>query len=149
MGLGNQSYNAVNHPIGPPGTPLAIAGSGTTPGTIVPATGAGAGASTSFATGQAANDAGGSFTLTAAGTPAAGVIANINLTNPYPAQNPPNVVVNIVDNTASPNVPVLGGNVPNNVGGSITQFQIVVSAALTAGHSYTVTYGVEGGAGSA
>lgn len=124
--------------------PLALAGTG----------GAGAGATTTYPGGTGSgstavdtlgyrpNDSRGSFLLAAAGTPVAGVVAQVNFANPY--AGPVNVNVSAVDTTASPAVPVTVGAVLALTGsGATAGFQIVTTPALTAAHSYLISYDVQ------
>jgi hypothetical protein len=125
--------------------PLAASGTG----------GAGAGATTSYnggtGTGASAvdtlntvpNDSRGQFILTTAGTPVAGLIAQVNFTEPY--TGPVNVVPGCVDITASPNVAIAVGAVLSATApGATTGFQIVsTGTALTTAHAYLITYNVE------
>lgn len=123
--------------------PLAVGGTG----------GAGAGSTASYpggtGTGVSAvdtvgfkpNDTRGSFIITAAGTPVAGLIAQVNFANPYSQPVTPGVTA--VDTTASPNVPInVGVVVTTSAPGATTGFQIATTPALTAGHSYLITYDV-------
>jgi hypothetical protein len=140
MPLTPQEYDQLNHPVPVPGGAMTAAASGSVAGTIIPvAAGAGAGSTTSLSTGQNATDAAGVFTITAAGTPAAGVVATINLLNPYPAQELPAYGCNIIDTTASPNTPVAAAVVPVVTSGQVSTLN-VVSAVLTAAHVYEVEY---------
>lgn len=123
--------------------PLAVSGTG----------GAGAGSTTSYVggtgTGASAvdtintvpNDSRGQFVLTAAGTPVAGAVAQVNFTQPYNGVVNPQVTC--VDTTASPNVAVVVGPVLNaSAPGTTTGFQVACATALTAAHSYQITYDV-------
>lgn len=124
--------------------PLAVSGTG----------GAGAGSTTSYVggtgTGAAAvdtlktgpGDDGGSFTLTTAGTPVAGLVAQVNFAQPY--STPVSVVISCVDTTASPNVAVPMGAVLNaSAPGTTTGFQIAsAGTALTTAHVYQISYNV-------
>lgn len=138
---------------------LALANSpGTTPG-IGPLAasgtgGAGAGSTFSYiggtGTGTSAvdtlntgpNDMRGSFNIATAGTPAAGLIAQVNFQNAF--TGPVCVVVSAVDVTASPNVSVPVGAVMNtSAPGTTTGFTIATSSALTAAHTIQINYQVE------
>ncbi len=124
--------------------PLAASGTG----------GAGAGATTSYVggTGTGASavdtlstrptDQRGQFVLTTAGTPVAGLVAQVNFAQPYNA--PVQVVVNCVDTTASPNVALaMGAVLQSSAPGTTTGFQIVsTGTALTTAHAYQITYSV-------
>ena len=124
--------------------PLAASGTG----------GAGAGATTSYnggtGTGASAvdtlgtvpNDVSGQFILTTAGTPVAGLVAQVNFKEPY--SKPVQVQVSAVDTTASPNVAVvLGAVLTGTAPGATTGFQIASSGtALTTAHAYLITYDV-------
>lgn len=132
------TYDAYNHLAQAPGTAFATAASGsTTAGTVAPVTaGAGAGSSTALITGQVCNDTRGSFNLVTAGSPAAGAVAHVNFANPY--SNPiPQVIVQVLDTTASPAAPILA------VAGTVSQTGFDIQAgALTTAHTYTITYEV-------
>ena len=124
--------------------PLAVSGTG----------GAGAGATTSYnggtgtgssavdTIGTAPNDSRGQFVLTTAGTPVAGLVAQVNFAQAY--TQPVTVNVTAVDTTASPPVAVamaavLTGTAP----GATAGFQIVSTAtALTTAHAYLIAYEV-------
>ena len=114
------------------GPSLAAAATGTTTlGTVSPlASGAGVGSSV---TGVVANDRRGSFGITSAGTPAAGVIANIIFANAYAAA-PAAVLVNIYDVTDT-TAPVACDSAAVTAAG----FSII-SAALTTAKNYVVNY---------
>lgn len=155
------NFDFYNHQSAAPGGPLpciALANSPSATVGIGPLAasgtgGAGAGSTTSYnggtGTGSSAvdtiatnpNDSRGQFILTAAGTPVAGLVAQVNFANPY--GKPVQVGINAVDVTASPNVPinmsaVLTGTAP----GATTGFQVCASPALTAGHNYLIVYDV-------
>lgn len=92
--------------------------------------------------GTAPNDSRGTFVITTAGSPAAGLLAQVNFTEPY--TTPVNVVVSAVDATASPVVSVPVGAVTIGTGvGSTTGFTVATSSALTAAHAIQITYYVE------
>jgi hypothetical protein len=114
------------------GPSLAAGTTGTTTlGTIAPlAAGAGVGSAVS---GVVANDRRGSFGLTAAGTPAAGVCANVIFANPYAAA-PAAVLVNIYDVTDTTAPVACDAAAVTAAGFSI------VSAVLTASKAYLVNY---------
>lgn len=134
---------------------LATASSaGTTPG--IGAISAGAGAASTFSyvggssTGATAvdtlntvpNDGRGQFVITTAGTPAAGILAQVNFIEPY--TGPVNVVVSAVDTTASPNVSVpVGAVLSSTAPGATTGFTVVTSSALSAAHAVQIVYHVE------
>jgi len=125
--------------------PLAVSGTG----------GAGAGATTSYpgGTGSGAtavdtlgykpNDSRGTFLLTTAGTPVAGLVAQVNFAQPY---NQPvgDVQISCVDTTASPAVAVaMGAVLTTTAPGCTTGFQIVsAGTALTTAHVYQISYDV-------
>lgn len=125
--------------------PLAAAGTG----------GAGAGSTTSYVggtgTGASAvdtanttpNDTRGQFVLTTAGTPVAGLVAQVNFAQPY-ADPIGAIVVTCVDQTASPQVTVAMGVVlQTGATGTTTGFQIVsTGTALTTAHAYAISYHV-------
>jgi hypothetical protein len=138
------AYDQASHPVPVPGAAMTAAASGSVAGTIIPvAAGAGAGSATSLTTGQNATDAAGVFTVTAAGTPAAGVVATINLLNPFPAQELPAYFCNVIDTTASPNTVVAAAVLPVVASGQVSTLN-VISAVLTAAHVYEVEYGTIG-----
>lgn len=126
--------------------PLAASGTG----------GAGAGSTTSYpgGTGSGAtavdtlgyqpNDTRGTFLLTTAGTPVAGLVAQVNFRQPY---NQPVGCINVscTDTTASPNAAIAVGWIPVlTASGSTAGFQIVSTAtALTTAHVYAISYNVE------
>lgn len=114
------------------GPSLAVGTTGTTTqGTISPlAAGAGVGSSVS---GVVANDRRGSFGLTSAGTPAAGVIANVIFANPYAAA-PAAVLVNIYDVTDTTAPVACDAAAVTAAGFSI------IAAALTTAKAYLVNY---------
>lgn len=164
MGTSNQGtprvhYDTYGHkkPIAPsptlPGLATA-ASAGTTTGIGAISAGAGAGATVSYVGGTgtgtsavdtnntAPNDSRGQLIVTTAGTPAAGIIAQVNFTEPY--TGPVNVVVSAVDTTASPNVSVaVGAVLTATAPGATTGFTIVTSSALTAAHAIEIVYVVE------
>lgn len=124
--------------------PLAAAGTG----------GAGAGATTTYVggTGSGAtavdtlattpDDVAGQFVLAAAGTPVAGLVAQVNFRQPYNV--PVTVVASCVDVTAAPNLAIPIGVVFNAAApGTTTGFQLVSSVALTAAHNYQISYIVQ------
>lgn len=111
----------------------AINGSGTAPAIAPVAAGAGTG---STATAKVGHDLGGSFVLTAAGTPAAGPIATVTFGTPLTAA-PVSVVVSCVDTTGSPLLTVSVG-----AGAFSTTGFSIVGPALTAAHTYLISYQV-------
>jgi hypothetical protein len=124
--------------------PLAASGTG----------GAGAGSTFSYnggtSTGATAvdtngtnpNDARGQFVITTAGTPVAGLIAQVVFTEPY--STPVNVVVSAVDTTASPVVSVpVGAVLTGTAPGATTGFTVATSSSLTTAHAVLITYHVE------
>jgi hypothetical protein len=124
--------------------PLAASGTG----------GAGAGSTTSYPGGTgtgatavdtlsyAPNDSRGTFVVTAAGTPVAGLVAQVNFAQPY--GKPVNVVVTAVDITAAPNLAVpVAAVLSVTAPGATTGFQVATSAALTAAHNYLISYDVQ------
>lgn len=161
--MADRPIDAYNHLAQMPGTTLpciALANSPSTTVGIGPLAtggtgGAGAGATTSYVggtgTGASAvdtlstrpNDTRGVFNLTTAGTPVAGLIAQVNFTNPYNA--PVGAIsVSCNDTTASPNVCVPVGVIYVTTGsGTTTGFQIVsAGTALTTAHTYQISYSV-------
>lgn len=124
--------------------PVAVSGTG----------GAGAGATFSYVGGTstgatavdtlntAPNDSRGQFVITTAGTPVAGLIAQVVFTEPY--TGPVNVVVSAVDTTASPVVSVpVGAVLTSTAPGATTGFTIASSSSLTTAHAIEITYIVE------
>lgn len=112
-------------------TSQSLNGTGPAPAAAVVTAGAGAG---STATQLKGHDLGGSVLITAAGTPAAGVVANITFGTAL-ATAPVSVVVTIVDTTASPNTALAAGA----ANFSTTGFS-VSSAVMTAAHAYLVSW---------
>lgn len=107
----------------------------TVAGTIAPTTAAGASPTVTFATGQAANDTRGSFTLspvTGGGAQAAGATAVVVFANPYGA--PPAAVQVQVTNNAGPAVIAAYASSITATGFSLN------TAILTTANVYTVTY---------
>lgn len=160
--MASQNFDFYNHATPAPGAALpciALANSPSTTVGIGPLAasgtgGAGAGSTTAYpggtGTGATAvdtlgyrpNDSRGSFILAAAGTPVAGLVAQVNFAAPY--QSPVNVNVSAVDLTASPNVSVAVGAVLAITGsGATAGFQIASTPALTAAHSYLISYDVQ------
>lgn len=113
------------------GPALASAASGTVAGTIAPVS-AGAGVG-STVTGVVANDRRGSFGLSTLGTPAAGVIVNVNFANAYAAA-PAAVLVNLYDFTDT-TTPVACDTAAVTAAGFA-----IISAALTTAKAYVVNY---------
>lgn len=105
--------------------------------------GTGSGATAVDTIGTAPTDNRGQFLLTAAGTPAAGLIAQVNFNNPF--KKPVNVVATCLDVTASPVLAIpVGVQLASTGVGATTGFQIASSAtALTAAHNYLITYVVQ------
>lgn len=156
------SYDAYGHLSPAPGATLpciALANSPSTTVGIGPLAasgtgGAGAGSTTSYpggtgsgatavdTLGYAPNDARGSFVLAAAGTPVAGLVAQVNFSEPY--GKPVNVNVTCVDLTASPAAAVpVGAVLSVTAPGATTGFQVASSGtALTAAHNYLISYDV-------
>jgi hypothetical protein len=100
MATGPVTTDAYGHlqRLGGPTTLTAAANGVTTPGTIAVATaGAGAGSSVSVSAAQTPNDLRGTFTVTGAGTPAAGIVAHVNFAQPY--ARVPAVLVNLTSAT--------------------------------------------------
>lgn len=109
----------------------------TAAGTIAPTTSAGASPTVTFATGQAANDSYGSFTLspvTGGGAQAAGATSVVTFANPY-GKAPTAVLATVVDDAGSVAVGTKATSITAN-GFSIS------STILTTAHTYTVTYQV-------
>lgn len=110
-----------------------INGTGVAPTPAAVAAGAGTGSSVS---GFKGHDLGGSFVLTTAGTPAAGVVATITFGTALAAA-PVSVVVTAVDTTGSPILAVnMGAGTFTTTGFSIA------SVALTTAHTYLISYQV-------
>lgn len=121
--------------------PLAAGGTG----------GAGAGSTTSYVggTGTGATavdtlktgpgDDGGAFVLTPAGTPVAGLVAQVNFAQAYSA--PVAVVVSCYNVTAGLAV-VVGAALTATGVGTTTGFQVASAVALTAGSTYQISYDV-------
>jgi hypothetical protein len=122
-------------PLAAGGTGGAGAGSTTTyPG------GTGSGATAVDTLGYAPNDMRGTFILAAAGTPVAGLIAQVNFTQPF-ARPIGGISVECVDLTASPVVPVsVAPQLTTTAPGCTTGFQITATPALTAAHNYEISY---------
>lgn len=132
------SEDAYGHrPVATAAALTAGAVSTTAAGTIAPTTSAGASPTVTFATGQSANDARGSFTInpvTGGGAQAAGAVAVVTFTNPY-GQAPACIMVNCLDDSGPVSV--------NAKATSITAAGFSVSTPiLTTAHTYTVTYQV-------
>lgn len=163
QGTSRMHYDAYGHKRPVPPSPtlpgLAVANTaGTTPG-IGPLAasgtgGAGAGSTFSYVGGTgtgasavdtlntAPNDSRGQFNIATAGTPAAGLLAQVVFTEPY--SGPVNVVVSAVDVTASPAVSVPVGAVMVTTGsGTTTGFTIASSSSLTTAHTIQINYQVE------
>lgn len=122
------------------GTNLAAAAVGvTTAGSIAGTTAAGAAPTVAIASTQVCNDRRGTFTLTpvtGGGAQAAGIVATVRFSTSYPFI--PNVNVQLVNTTPTPDVPILAGAVA-----TVDGFDIVVAAALTTANAYQVVYSVE------
>lgn len=114
----------------------------TAQGTIVPTTAAGATPTVTFATGQAAVDECGIFTLspvTGGGAQAAGAVAEVFFTQAFETI-PKSVLVNVCDNAAGASGVAVAAAAQNITAASFT---VNVSAALTTAHTYTVTFNVK------
>jgi hypothetical protein len=138
IALANSASSTVGiGPLAASGTGGAGAGATTS---YVGGTGTGASAVDTIATGP--DDQRGQFILTTAGTPVAGLVAQVNFTEPYTA--PVTVVVNCLDTTASPNLAIAMAPVLLSTGvGATTGFQICsTTTALTTAHAYQITYSV-------
>lgn len=159
QGTSRRHFDTYGHarPVAPsptlPGL-AAAASAGTTTGIGAITAGAGTGATVSYVGGTGTNgsavdtlatgpnDSRGQFIVTTAGTPAAGIIAQVNFTEPY--TGPVNVVVSAVDLTASPNVSVaVGAVLTTSAPGATTGFTVVTSSSLTAAHNVEIVYIVE------
>lgn len=134
-----EAFDQSQHLIDGPAPAWTAAAAGTSAaGTIIPvAAGAGAGSSAAIAAANECSDNGGTFQLTAAGTPAAGVVAQGFWSANYQPAPLPVVLVEITDTTASPVIPVAAAAVASATGFTIQ------SAVLTAAHVYSVTYTVQ------
>lgn len=155
------SYDFYNHQSTAPGPTLpciALANSPSTTVGIGPLAasgtgGAGAGSTTGYPGGTGSgstavdtlgyrpNDSRGTFVLTTAGTPVAGLIAQVNFAQSF--AGPVNIVASAVDLTASPVVSIPVGIVLATTGsGSTAGFQIASSSSLTAAHNILISYDV-------
>ena len=127
-------YGHVNPTTAPALTAGAV--STTAAGTIAPTTSAGASPTVTFATGQAANDSYGSYTLspvTGGGAQAAGATSVVTFTQPY--AKAPMVLVTVVNDSGPAAIAAKAV--------SITAAGFSVSTALlTTANTYTVTYQV-------
>lgn len=136
MGAGTpvtqDAYGHLQRLSGP--TSLTAAANGvTTAGTIAVATaGAGTGATVSIPAGSAPNDLRGVFTVTGAGTPAAGAIARVNFAQPYAGV--PAVAVNVANATPA-NIAAAAVSV------TVDGFTVYAGAAVSVGAN-TVSYQV-------
>lgn len=138
IALANSPSSTVGiGPLAASGTGGAGAGSTTSyPG------GTGTGASAVDTLGYKPNDTRGTFVLTAAGTPVAGLIAQVNFAQPY-AQPVGSIVVTCTNLTASPNVNVpVSAVLTTTAPGCTSGFQVVATPALTAGSNYEISYQV-------
>lgn len=128
--LAADAYGHLQNLSGP--TTLTAAANGvTTAGTIAVATaGAGAGSSVTVPAAQSPNDLRGQFTVTGAGTPAAGIIAHVSFAQPY--ANIPAVLVNVANATPA-NVAAAAVSV------TVNGFDIYAGAAISVGAN-TVSY---------
>ena len=137
LALSNNPSTAVGFgPLATSGTGGAGAGS-----TVTYNGGSSVGVTAVDTLGTAPNDARGQFILTAAGTPVAGLVAQVNFKQPY--SQPVTVVASCVDTTATPNVSVPIGVVLSGAApGATTGFQLASTPALTAAHAYLISYSV-------
>lgn len=108
-----------------------LSGNGPVPTPAAVAAGAGTGSSVASFKGH---DLGGSFVLTTAGTPAAGPVATITFGTPLPAA-PVSVVVTATDTTGSPIL-----TTTMSAGALATTGFSIVAGALTAAHTYLISY---------
>lgn len=108
---------------------------GTGPAPTVAAVAAGAGTGSSVGS-QKGHDLGGSFVLTTAGTPAAGVVATVTFGTALPAA-PVSVIVSAVDTTGSPILAVTVG-----AGTFATTGFSIAAGALTTAHTYLISWQV-------
>lgn len=152
-------YDTYGHQRPVPTSPLlpglaTASSAGTTTGIGAISAGAGSGATFAYvggtSTGASAvdtlntkpNDTRGQFVITTAGTPAAGILAQVNFTQAY--SDPVQVLVSAVDTTASPAVSVAVGAVLVSTGvGTTAGFTIVTSSSLTTAHAIQIVYKVE------
>jgi len=133
MAAGPVTQDAYGHlqNLAGPATLTAAANGVTTAGTIAVATaGAGTGATVTVPAGSAPNDLRGVFTVTGAGTPAAGIIAHVSFAQPY--ANIPAVQVNVANATPA-NVAASAVNV------TVNGFDVYAGAAVSVGAN-TVSY---------
>jgi hypothetical protein len=111
----------------------------TAQGTIAPTTAAGASPTVTFATGQAAVDMAGSFTLnpvTGGGAQAAGDVVAVFFAQAFEVV-PKGVVVNMCDNAAGSSQVAVAVSSQNITAAGFT---INVASALTTAHTYAVSY---------
>jgi hypothetical protein len=134
-----EAFDQSAHLIPGPAPAWAAAAAGTSvAGTVIPVNaGAGAGSSVAIAATNECSDNGGSFNLTTAGSPAAGIVAQGFWTVPYSATELPEVIVEVTDTTASPNIPVAASALATATGFTVQ------TTILTTAHVYTVTYTVQ------
>lgn len=134
-----EAFDQSQHLIDGPAPAWTAAAAGTSAaGTIIPVNaGAGAGSSAAIAAANECSDNGGTFQLTAAGTPAAGIVAQGFWSAQYQGAPLPLVLVEITDTTASPVIPVAAAAIA-----TVTGFTIQ-STILTAAHVYNVSYTVQ------
>jgi hypothetical protein len=119
-------------------TVFAAAANGvTTAGTIAVATaGSGAGSSVVIPATSTPSDARGVFSITGAGSPAAGIIAHVSFAQPYSSIPP--VVVNVT-NASNVSIPSSAASV------TVNGFDIYATAAISASAGNTCSYFVPGG----
>jgi hypothetical protein len=134
-----EAFDQSQHLIdGPAPAWTAAAAATTAPGTIIPVpAGSGAGSSVAIAATNECSDNGGTFQLTTAGTPAAGIVAAGFWSANYQPAPLPIVLVEVTDTTASPIIPVAASAVASATGFTIQ------TTILTTAHVYSVTYTVQ------
>lgn len=134
MGAGPVTQDAYGHLqrlAGPTALTGGAANGTTVAGTIAVVTaGAGAGSSTSVPAGSLPNDLRGVFTVTGAGTPAAGGIAHVSFAQPYASI--PTVMVNVANATPA-NIAAAAVSV------TVDGFTVYAGAAISVGAN-TVSY---------
>lgn len=136
-----QTIDASNHrqPLTGRATLAAAAVGVVTAGSIAGTTAAGNAPTVAIAANTQCDDQRGTFTLTpvtSGGAQAAGVVATVRFAQEYPAV--PNVLLTLINTTASPNVPIIAAAVATTGG-----FSVVTAAALVTATNYQVTYTVD------
>jgi hypothetical protein len=127
MAAGPVTQDAYGHlqNLAGPNLMTAAANAVITPGTIaVASAGAGAGSSVTVPASASPNDLRGTFTVTGAGAPAAGIIAHVSFSQPY--ANVPAVQVNVANSTPA-NVAAAA------VAVTVNGFDVYAGAAISVG----------------